>query len=76
MMQDMSISNIDQKIAPRLKKEYSIRHERREGFADDNHGICAELKHQPGIQTLVDSAIIRQTWIDTHASLLGGLWIV
>lgn len=75
-MQDMSISNIDQKVTPRLKKQYSIRQERREGFAHDNQGICAELKHQPAIQTPVDSAILRQTRIDTHPSGLGGLWIV
>lgn len=75
-MQDMYISIIDQKVAPRLKKHYNIRQERREGFRNDNQGICAQLKHQPGIQTPVDSAILRQTRIDTHASGLGGLWIV
>jgi len=50
-MQDMCILNLRQKIGQRLKKQHSIRQERREGFTEDNDAIYAELKRQLGNPT-------------------------
>jgi len=69
----MFILNLLQKIAHRLKKEHSIRQERREGFSDDNDAVYVELKRQLGNQTPGDPALPRQIPIDTHVGGLGGL---
>jgi len=71
--QDMFILNLCQKIAQRLAKQHSIRHEWREGFLGDNDAIYAELKYQLGHQTPGDPALPRQMSIDTHVGGLAGL---
>ena len=69
----MFILNLRQQIAQRLEKQYSIRHERREGFSDDNDAVYAELKCELGNQTPGDPALSRQMPIDTHVGGLVGL---
>jgi len=39
----MFILNVGQKLAQRLEKQYSIRHEQRDSFADDNDSGYEEL---------------------------------
>ena len=71
--QDMFILNLRQKIAQRLEKQHNIWQERREGFADDNDAVYAELQCQLGNQTPGEPALPRQTPVDAHVGGLGGL---
>ena len=72
-MQDMFILDLCRKIAQRLTKQHSIRHEWKEGFLGDNEAIYAERKHQLGNQTPGDPPLLSQMSINSHVGGLGGL---